>query len=814
MAVGFWNDVRFTLRSMLRKPGFTAVAVFTFALGIGANTAIFSVVNAVLLQPLPYRNSSLLAFVWGDMSAAGYPRGPLSGPELKDLRQRARLFDEFGAIWANTATITGDRDPEQLRIGFVTPNFFDMLGASLLAGRTFKESETTYGPSPAILLSWALWQRRYGGDPSIVGRSIVVNGQPTTVAGVMPADFRLLFPRDASVPDDLEAWLPFWEGLTEGPRRQNFLRVVGRMKSGVGVAQAHEEVSRIAAGISREYADYGSAGRVMNLVGLQADGAREVRPGLLALLAGVAILLLTACLNVASLLIARAVARTKETALRLAIGASHSQLLRQCLVEALVLAVLGGIAGVIFGHLSVRMLVALRPAALNRLAGASIDGAVLAFTAVAALLSASLFSFAPMIQALRTDVAGGVLGQTRRIGSAHYRARAVLVGLQVALGLVLLIGAGLMVRTFVYIQRIDPGYRSQNILSFRLSPPAGRYESQQATNDFHRRLQAVLEALPGVTGVGSASHYPFDNIPNWGSSYLYKRGQDPATAFFADFRSVSPGYFEAMGARLVEGRFFTEADDTMSKPHVIVDDLLARRSWPGESAIGKQIAVDPGVTGREDLWVWATVVGVVGHMRIRSLVEDLTEQVYMPIRQAPRPTSYVLRTSGDPSDLVKTVRDAIRNFEPQSPVYDVHPLEQYLAGARSVQRFTTVLAVAFAAVALSLAFVGVYGLVTYSVNTRRYELGVRLALGARSTQILRLVMREGVALLAGGLLAGLAAAVIAARLLESQLFGVSPFDVPAYAIGVAVICAAGLLASWFPARKAAASNPLEVMRTE
>jgi len=808
-----WHDIRFTCRSLVRKPAFALVAIVTFALGIGANTAIFSVVNATLIQPLPYKDSSQLTFVWADSSAIGYPRGPLSGPELKDLRQHGTLFSGFEAIWANTAIITGDRDPEQMRIGFVTPKFFDALGAQAFLGRTFNDDDSA-DRAPAIVLSWALWQRLYGGDPSIVGRSITVNGQPTAVAGVMPADFRLLFPPDASVPEDLEAWLPFWNGVTDGLRRQNFLRIVGRMKPGVQLAQAHEEVSQIAARISREYTDYGNTPRAFNLVGLQSDGAREIRPGLLALLGGVAILLLTACLNVASLLIARAAARTHETALRLAIGASQRQIIRQCLVEGLILAVIGAMAGLLFAQFSLRVLLALRPAALSRLSSAGLDSTVLAFAAGTALISGILFSFAPMIEVIRTDVIGGVIGNIRRIGSARHKARAALVTLQIAFGLVLLIGAGLLTRTFISIQQLDPGYSSGRILAFRLSPPPAANESQVATNDFHRRMQRELAALPGVTGVGAVSHYPFDNIPNWGSPYLSKEGQDPGTAIFADFRSVSPGYLETIGARLLEGRFFTEADDTRSQPIVIVDDLLAKRSWPGESAIGKRIAVDPAVTGRNDRRRWATVIGVVRHMRFRSLVEDLTDQVYFSIRQVPRPTSYVVRASGDPLQLVAVTRDLVRKIEPRVPVYDVRLLDSYLEAPRSVKRFTMQLAAAFAGVALVLAFVGVYGLVTYSVNTRRYEFGVRLALGARSIQILRLVMREGIVLLVAGLALGIAGAAMAARFLKSQLFGVSAFDVPTYIVALAVIAASGLLASWLPARKASMANPLEVMRAE
>lgn len=811
-----WQDIRFSCRALIRRPGFAAVAILTFALGIGANTAIFSVVNSVLIQPLPYRDSDQLAFVWGDMTEAGYSRGPLSGPEFMDLRQRGTLFSAFGAIWQTTATITDD-EPEELRIGWVTANFFHTLGVDAAMGRTFDESDEQRGAFSSILLSWPLWQRRYGGDPSVVGRDVMIFGSPARVVGVMPEDFRLLFPREASVPEDLEAWVPFGPDLNRRLRRQNFLRVVGRLKPDAGLAQAREEVARIAANISREYPDYGTVARKFNLVGLQADGTREVRSRLLSLLGGVGVLLLTACLNVASLLVARAAARTRETALRLAIGASHRQIMRQCLVEGLILAAAGCAAGILIGELGLRALVASRPAALSRISTARIDSAVLAFTAGTALLWGLLFSFAPMVEVLRTDVIGGVLGGARRWRGVRYRTRAALVTLQIALSVVLLVGAGLMIRTFVSIQQLDPGYQWDRMLSFRMSPPFGAFDSQEATNAFHQRLQGELAALPGVTGVGSVSHLPFDKIPNWGSPYFIAADQDPSTAPFADFRSVSPGYFESIGARLLEGRFFTEEDTAGSRPVVIIDDVIASKSWPGwpgESALGKRIAVDPSVSGRPERRGWGTVVGVVRHMRIRSLVEDLTPQVYMPIRQVPRATTYVIRTAGDPADLAAAVRARVREVAAQAPVFDVRPLSEYLIAARSGQRFTMLLAAAFAVVALALAFIGVFGLISYSVNTRRYEFGVRLALGAQSRHILGVVLREGLSLVIAGLAVGTIAAGLVAQFLKSQLFGVSPLDILTYAIALAVIGLAGLMASWLPARKASASNPLEVMRTE
>jgi putative ABC transport system permease protein len=802
-----WQDVRFSWRALIRKPAFAAVTIITFALGIGTNTAIFSIVNSILIQPLPYRNPSELVSVWIDMTSAGFPKAPLSGPELGDLRQRGTLFAAFGGIWPNSTTITGDREPEQLTIGRVTANFFDTLGASAFIGRTFDSNDEAQGARPTILLSHAVWQRRYGGDPSVVGRSVIVDGGPATIIGVMPADFRLLLPPDAGVPENLEAFVPFGARVVYGSRATRFLRVVGRMKPGVTLVQAEQEITQIGEAVSREFTTYSRASRLYSMAGLHSEGAKELRPRLLVLLAGVAILLLTACLNVASLLIARAASRTKETALRLAIGASYRQIVRQCLVEGLILSAIGAAVGIVFGEFSLRALVALRPEALGRLALVRIDTTVLIFTAGAALLSGMLFSFAPMVEVFRTDLIEGLLDTRRRLGTVRYRTRAALVVLQIAFGLMLLVGAGLLIRTFVSIQRLDTGYTTGQMLSFRVNVPG--YGPVEQLNDFHRRLQTELAALPGVTGAGAVSHFPFDTIPNWGGPYYLKDGPDP-TAPFADFRAVSPGYLETIGARLKEGRFFTEADDSSTQRVIIIDDLLAKRAFPGENPIGKRISLNPEFNRR----TWMTVVGVVRHMRLRSFVEDLSDQIYLPIRQSTRPTSYVLRTTGDPAALSGPVREVIRRLDPQLPVYDMRPAEEYLVAARSAQRFTMLLGASFAAVSLVLAFVGVFGLITYSVNIRRHEFGVRLAIGARSREIIRLVLHEGLVLLAAGLLLGVAGASVLVGFLRNQLFGVTAFDIPTYAIAMAVIALAAFTASWFPARRASQSNPLDVLRTD
>jgi putative ABC transport system permease protein len=792
------QDLRYAWRGLRRSPGFAAAAILTLALGIGANTAIFSVVNALLVQPLPYRDSSRLVFVWADMTASGYPRAPLSAPELVDLRDRTTRFESFGAIWANTAALTGDGDPEQLRIGLVTTNFFNVIGVDAALGRTFTTDDESDGLPIAILLGAPVWQRRYGGDRSIVGRRILLNGQPVTVVGVMPPAFRLLLPPDAAVPDDMQAWILFNRNFTRGPRGQMFLRVVGRMRSGVTLEEARREIDGVGAAISREFTEYGNGGRAFTTVGLQADGVRELRQPLLALFAGVAILLLIACVNVAGLLVARAAARSRETALRLALGAGRVRLLRQYLVEGLVLTTAGAAAGLLVARVALPSILALRPASLDRLGAAQIDGRVLAFT---------------LAEAIRLDLLPALRQEGRRMaGSLQYRTRAALVVAQIALGVVLLVGSGLLIRSFQRIQALNPGFASESRLTFKVALPGSRYRNRDAFNAFSRRVQEELSALPGVVSIGAISHLPFDNLPNWGGPYLAAPGDD-SNAPHTDLRTVTPGLFETIAAPLVDGRFFTEDDGPRRDMVAIVDDLLARRAWPGQSAVGRRVWIDPFSIGHPA--VPATIVGVVRHLRLRSLVDPLSEQVFLPERIVNRsPLAFVVRTSIAPEEVTAAVRRTIAALDPQLPVYEVRPLESFVADARAMQRFTSLLAGAFAAAALVLACVGVYGVMAYATARRRYEFGVRLALGAQRQQVVGLVVREGGRLLLAGVAAGVAVGVLAAHALQSQLFGVTPRDPATYGIAAAVVSCAALAASWLPARRAAAADPLDALRSD
>ena len=810
---GMMQDVRQAWRTLARTPGFTTAVTLTFALGIGANTAIFSVVNAMLLEPLPYRDASRLVFVWTDMTASGYPRAPLSGPELVDLRTRTKSFDGFAAIWANTTTLTGDGEPEQLRIGLVTADFFSVLGATAALGRTFDSSDES---QPAgMLISWGLFERRFGGDPSVVGRRIFANGQPVTVIGVMPKTFRLLLPADSAVPDDLQAWqLLRGAGLPRAPRGQLYLRVIGRMRPGVHLAEARQDVSAVAAQISREFTEYGSAGRQFTTAGLQSDGVREIRPALIALFGGVVLLLIVACVNVTSLLLARSAARVRETGVRVTLGASAWRLTRQCLAEGLVLSGLGAAAGLFVGWVGLKALLALRPSSLERLGRAEVDARVLLFTCAVACFWGLLCSLAPLREVLRTRPAAAAQRDNARvIGPLHARTRAALVVSQIALGVVLLVCAGLLVRTFLAVQAVDPGFRSTDTITFRLSVPFSRYRPPAASNALGRQIREALRGVPGVIGIGAISHLPYDDLPNWGGPYLSAAGADDSTAPSADYRAVTPGFFDTVGATLVEGRALADRDTNGAQAVVVVDDLLAHRAWPGQSALGRTLFVDPGSSGHPTVPV--TVVGVVRHLRVRSLVEDLTEQVYFSADQVLRnPLAYVVRTNGDPAALVPSIRAAIGRIDGQLPISDVRPLASYVREAAGGRRFTMMLAACFAGVAILLACVGVAGVMGYTVARRRGEFGVRLALGAQPSHIVRIVLGEGAALAGLGLGAGSLAALFGARLMRAQLFGVSPGDPLTFAVVLGSMAVVLALACWLPARKATDASPLDALRAE
>jgi putative ABC transport system permease protein len=791
-------DLRYAWRGLRKTPGLLAVIVATLALGIGANTAIFSIVHAMLLAPLPYRQADRLAMIWVNKSEAGYPRSPLGGPDLRDLQNGTRTFDAFGGIWASgTRALTGDHPPEQLRGALVTTNFFDVLGASAAIGRTFRDSDADVGPT--VVLGWELFERRFDADPSILGRTIVIDDYPSTVIGVLPRSFRLLLPLDASVPDDLQIWQPFWQGFDTSPRGHLFLRVVGRMREGVTIVEARADVDSVA----RRLTDESGEGRGFTTAVLHADGVREIRGPLLALFAGVAILLTIAGVNVASLLIARAVSRTREMALRIALGASRGRLVRQSLIEGLLLTGLGAVAGVVAGAAGLKILLAFAPDSLERIRASSINGPVLAFALVLSLLWGVLLSLAPVAQLL-TARPNAAIGGRRPL---RYATRAAFVVSQIALSLVLLVGAGLLVRAFMYVQRVDPGFQTDGRFVFRVALSEARYSTADALVAASNEVRRRLAAIPGVTTLGAISHLPYDDLPNWYLTYAGVGARAQGALARADARAISPGVFETLGVELVDGEFINHERDA-ERLGVVVDDMLARRLWPGTPAVGREFRAGQGTPE------WRmTVVGVVRHLRLRSLVDDLTPQIFIPFEKWQRnPMTYVVHSPRDPSGLTADIRGAIASFDPHLPISDVRPLHQYVDAARSMRRFTMLLAASFAACAIALTGVGLFGVLAYTVATRRREFGVRRALGADARQVLGEIVREGMLFAAAGSAGGLMAAVLATRFLEAQLYAVDPRDPATYAASLALVLASAALACGIPAYRATSISPLDATR--
>ena len=794
-------DLRYAWRALLDTRGVTAVIVTTLALAIGANTAIFSVVHALLIDPLPYRDADRLAFIWLDRTDVGYPRGPLSVPDLRDLREKNTAFEDIAAIWpSGTVALTDSGPPEELRSAWVTTNFFHVLGAEPALGRTFDARDSARGAQPTILIGWDLFERRFGADPSIVGRTISVSDTQATVIGVMPRTFRLLLPQDSSVPDRLQVWLPFWPEIEESPRGHLFMRVIGRMRPGMTIAGASADVGNVARAISHQI----GAARTFTTVPLQADAMREIRGAVLGLFAGVAILLAIACVNVASLLLARASARSRERAVRLALGASRMRLLRQSLVEGLLLMLAGAAIGIAIGAGALRLLAALAPESLARVSAARVNGDVLVFTLGVSLTWGLFFSLAPPIALLRAHSS-----------VSRMRTRSAFVVLQVAMSLVLLIGAGLLARAFVAVQGVDPGFHTEGRVALKVALPDFRFAHEVITART-RALQQRLAEIPGVTSVGAISHLPFDDLPNWYLTYGLKRTRTDEGVAKADARAITRGLLETLGVTLVEGRTFTDAELAVKSEverkadaiAVIVDEMLARDLWPRGRATGQRFMLGQASPDQE-----AIVVGVVRHLRIRSLVEELTPQIFIPFGSWLRePMAFVVTTDDEPVAFLPKAQAAAATVDPSLPVFDVRSMPSYLESARASRRFTMMLAAAFAASALLLTCVGVYGVLTSAVTMRRVEIGVRRALGAEALQVIGEVMREGLGLAAVGSIAGLAIAMLIAQAIAGQLYRVSPLDPLTYTAAVAAIVCGSSLACLIPAVRAASISPLDALR--
>jgi putative ABC transport system permease protein len=797
------QDLRYALRQALLRPGFTLVAVLTLALGIGANTAVFSVVNAVLLQPLPFGEPERL--VW--LASFGKSESSMSPLDFQDLRDRGTKLESAAAMYWRRLNLTGDgAEPERIAGYAVTPELFSVLQVPPALGRAFERQDAAPGAARVTVLSHGLWQRRFGADPAVVGRSITLNGNSTLVVGVAPAGFR--FPASA------EAWTPLGftaEDLEPKQRGARYLRSVARLKPGVTAAAAQAELDVLARGIELANPDT-NQGIGVSVVPLHARLVREVRPALLVLLGAVGLVLLLACANVANLFLMRTAARQAEVAIRTSLGASRFRLVRQLLTEALLLALLGGGLGMLLATWSLDALLALSPADLPRLEEVRIDRAVLGFTSLAAVATGLLFGLAPALQASRADLAAALRRGGRGLTPGHRRLRSVLVVSQMALALLLLAGSGLLVKTFVKLRQVEPGFDASGVLTFTLTLPSARYPGSQQVRELYERLIEWLEVLPGVQAAGTIFGLPLGAM-NANSTFGVSGRPRPRTDPVAYLRVVGGDYFRALRIPFRRGRLFDRRDRAGSPGVALLNEEAARRYWPGEDPVGQRLRAHVSMT--DERQVPREIVGIVADVKHRGLDLAAEPEIYIPHAQhAVDSLTFVLRAGGDPLSLLDAAREQVWALDRELPLANVQTMEAILSASVADKRFTMQLFSAFAGLALLLAALGIYGVVSYAVGLRTREIGVRMALGATRGQVLRMVLGQSLRLTAAGLALGLAGTLALARLIEGLLYGVAPRDLPTLALVSAMLGAAALLASLLPARRAARVDPMSVLRWE
>ena len=812
------QDLRLAARSLRRNPGFALVAVVTLALGIGANTAIFGVLNGVLLRPLPYATPDRLVKVWNHWE--GSPEGNLSPPEFFDYRERLGSFSHLGAYTTGPANLTGGDAPERLNAGFLSAGVFPTLGIAPLHGRVFVAEEDVPGVEPPVVLGHGLWVRRFGGDPSIVGRTITLGGNARTVVGVMPPEFRL--PEELRGEETTDLFLPLGIDRTTVPNRgSHFLRGVARLRPGVSVEQAAAELAAVARQLVAEFPDDYSAEMRF---GAGAEPLAEhvlgdVRPLLLILLGAVGLVLLIASVNVASLMLIRADARQREMAVRTALGAGRGRIVRQLLVESGLLAMLGGAGGVLLAVWATEALVRLNPPGLPRPDAIGVDARVLGFALGVSLLTALIFGLVPALHASRAEL-GSTLRESARTataGAARQRLRTLLVAGEVALAVVLLVGAGLLVRSFVALRQVDPGFRTEGVLTLRMSLPSSRYPAERVP-EFYREFLQRVSALPGVTAAGAVSNLPLASGLGDLNFEIEGRpvGADESSPR-ADWQTVTPGYFLAMGMQLLRGRGVLPSDDERAPGAVVINESLARQYWADEDPIGKRFELGAGAGPG-----WVTIVGVVRDLRHESLTEPPRPEMYIPHAQfrgwdsgAPvRAMTLAIGNGANPVALAPAIREELRRMDPELPVADVRSMEEVRSESVALPRFVMLLLTLFSAVALVLAAIGVFGMMAYSVAQRTREIGIRIALGASAGEVARMVVRRGMAISLAGVALGLVGAVATSRLLSGMLFGVDATDPATFASIPLLLLATALLASYLPARRATRGDPVEALRRD
>ncbi|WP_164021803.1 ABC transporter permease [Pyxidicoccus trucidator] len=817
----FVQELRHALRMLAKHPGFTAVALLTLALGISANTAIFSVVNAVLFAPLPYAEPDRLVMVWG--LSPNQSRQTVAPANFLDWRAQSDSFEGLAAFSHVSFSLAGDGTPELVRGASVSANFFQVLGTPAALGATFQPASGSGSAWQTVVLSHGLWRRRFGGDPGVLGRTVRLNDVSYEVVGIMPERFEwpTIAPSHASASEPPQLWVPaIHRDIPQlGPdtaqdtsawRDGNYLRVVGRLKPGVTAEGATRAMETIAGRLALEYPETNAKSGI-RLVPLREQLVGNVQAVLWVLLAAVGLVLVIACANVANLFLARASARRQELTVRLALGASRWQLMRQLLTESVVLALAAGALGLLLALWGMDALLTLVPPELPRLGAVGMDGRVLAFTLLTSLGTGVFFGLVPALKASTPDL-NGVLrqGGGGRFSGGH-RSRSALVVGEVALAVVLLISAGLLLRSLWRMQSVELGFRSEGMLTWRVSLPATQYPDDARQSALFQQLLERVEALPGVKSAGAISDLPLGGNDIW--RVLEREGEPPATPGderSVGFQVVTPGYFRTLGIPLRQGRDVTPTDRAGTQRVVLVNETLARGVWPGEAPLGQRIRL-----GSEPDAPWLTVIGVVGDVRQGGALQETRPEVYVPaLQETFHFIQFAARADGDPTRLVAGVREAVAALDSNLPISQVRTMEEAVASVMARPRFLSTLVALFAAVALLLAGVGLSGVIAYTARQRTQELGIRMALGARPGDVLRLVLGSGMRLALAGVGLGLVGAWAATRAMASQLYGVSATDPLTFGSLALAVVVVTLLATWLPARRATRVDPLVAMRGE
>ncbi len=826
------KDLAFATRTLRKNPAFTLTAILTIALGIGASTAIFSVVNAVLLRPLPYRNPDRLALVWTDMVARKVFDFPSPTGDVGDIKQQVTAFEKVALIANGRANYMGaDGKPEQITTSFVSTDFFSTLGAPIAFGRNFAAEDGTpftapQNPDPdapppprlpnITILSHAFWQRHFGADSSVIGKTVQVNGNDALIVGVLPADFSVVFPSGTGVEPRSDVYIAARVNYANGSRINLQWRLIARLAPGATLATAKAQLDKLTAELKEKYPIKKAAGMVLRAEPMQADVVKSVRPAILALMGAVLFVLLIACANVANLLLVRAAARERELAVRAALGGSRGVLIRQMLAESVVLAGAGGVLGLLFAKMGISLLLAIAPANLPRVSDVALDPMVLAFTVGVALLSALVFGMLPALRASRPNLA-----QTLRAGGrspglvSGSRLRQGVVIAEVALSFVLLIGSGLMLRSFRALQRVDPGFDPNGVLTFTAFNT--RLRSPDEGRAYVDNLERRLSAIPGVSAVTAASPLPLDGQDanmRWGPP---EAASDASRFQQATLHVVKPGYFTAMKTRLLAGRQFSSAENVQTNRALVIDDVLAAKAFPGvrpQDVVGKQLfcrinSPEPG---------YYEVIGVVQHQRHLSLATEGREAAFVPegMFGFGAASRWAIRTTGDPTRLAPEVRRAVTEIDASVPIGEMRPMSEYVDRAMASTRFSLVLIAVFGVVAATLAAIGLYGVVATLVRQRTAEIGVRMAFGATSDGIFRLIVGQGLVLSTIGIAVGLVAAFLLTGAMEkaNMLIQIKPTDPTTYAAIAVLFVGIAMVACWIPARRAARLDPNVALREE